>query len=186
MFSKEILAVTKVNWCISQNKWKISFHLKKYIKESFETFHFSAKSYFILYFWTWNSINGLTSVHVNTKCREKFCQLTFARVVELEAKTQWVQSLFHIAFACGIHPAVQSAISEQQWVTGFHCVWSVAGWLIVDGNLSLSRPILSVTYGTPQGTPTVQSQIMMIPIKFGNINSTSLESRSWLWKIYST
>ena len=25
---------------------------------------------------------------------------------------------------------------------------------------------------------------MMIPIKFGDINSTSLESRSWLWKIY--
>ena len=31
----------------------------------------------------------------------------------------------------GIHPAVQSAIGEQQWVTGFHCVWSVVGWLIV-------------------------------------------------------
>ena len=30
----------------------------------------------------------------------------------------------------------------------------------------------------------VQSQIMMIPIKLGNINRTSLESRSWLWKIY--
>ena len=40
------------------------------------------------------------------------------------------------------------------------------------------------TYGTPQGTPMVQSQIMMIPIKLGNINSTSLESRSWLWQIY--
>ena len=25
-------------------------------------------------------------------------------------------------FACGIHPAVQSAIPEHQWVTGFHCV----------------------------------------------------------------
>ena len=25
-------------------------------------------------------------------------------------------------FACGIHPAVQSVIGEQQWVTGFHCV----------------------------------------------------------------
>ena len=43
---------------------------------------------------------------------------------------------------------------------------------------------LTLTYGTPQGTPMVQLQIMMIPIKFGNINSTSLESRSWLWKIY--
>ena len=31
------------------------------------------------------------------KCNaEKFCQLTFARVVELEAKTQWVQSLFYL------------------------------------------------------------------------------------------
>ena len=29
------------------------------------------------------------------------------------------------------HPAAQSDISEQQWVTGFHCVWSVVGWLIV-------------------------------------------------------
>ena len=28
-----------------------------------------------------------------------------------------------------------------------------------------------------------KSQIMMIPIKIGNINSISLESRSWLWKI---
>ena len=28
-------------------------------------------------------------------------------------------------------PAVQSAIGEQQWVTWFHCVWSVVGWLIV-------------------------------------------------------
>ena len=34
-------------------------------------------------------------------------------------------------FACEIHPAAQSAIGEQQLVTGFHCVWSVAGWLIV-------------------------------------------------------
>ena len=25
-------------------------------------------------------------------------------------------------FACGIHPAVKSAIIEQQWVTGFHCI----------------------------------------------------------------
>ena len=25
-------------------------------------------------------------------------------------------------FACGIHPAVQIAIGEQQWVTGFHCM----------------------------------------------------------------
>ena len=25
-------------------------------------------------------------------------------------------------FACGIHPAAQSAIGKQQWVTGFHCV----------------------------------------------------------------
>ena len=43
-------------------------------------------------------------------------------------------------FACGIHPAVQSAIGEQQWVTGFHCVRSVVGWLIVCqlGILSLS------------------------------------------------
>ena len=30
----------------------------------------------------------------------------------------------------------------------------------------------------------VQLQIMMIPIKLGNINSTFLESRSWLRKIY--
>ena len=43
-------------------------------------------------------------------------------------------------FACGIHPAVQSAIGKQQWVTGFHCVCSVVGWLIVYrlGILSLS------------------------------------------------
>ena len=64
----------------------------KNIKESCQTLHFSGLS------WTWNSVNGLTSVHVNTKCREKFCQLTFARVVELEAKTQWVQRIFYIAF----------------------------------------------------------------------------------------
>ena len=25
-------------------------------------------------------------------------------------------------FACGIHPAVQIAIGEQQWVTRFHCM----------------------------------------------------------------
>ena len=31
-------------------------------------------------------------------------------------------------FACGIHPAAQSAIGKQQWVNGFHCVWSVVGW----------------------------------------------------------
>ena len=30
------------------------------------------------------------------------------------------------------HPAAQSDISEQQLVTGFHCVWSVVGWLILD------------------------------------------------------
>jgi hypothetical protein len=34
-------------------------------------------------------------------------------------------------FACRIHPAAPSAIDEQQWVTGFHCVCSVVGWLIV-------------------------------------------------------
>jgi hypothetical protein len=28
-------------------------------------------------------------------------------------------------FACGIHLAAQSAIGEQQWVTGFHCVCEV-------------------------------------------------------------
>ena len=58
----------------------------------FEPLHFSGL------FWTWNSVNDLTSVHVNTKCREKFCQLTFARVVELEAKKQWVQKILYIAF----------------------------------------------------------------------------------------
>ena len=34
-------------------------------------------------------------------------------------------------FACGIHPAAQSAISEQQWETRFHFVWSVVVQLIV-------------------------------------------------------
>ena len=34
-------------------------------------------------------------------------------------------------FACGIHPAAQSAISKQQWETGFHFVWSVVVQLIV-------------------------------------------------------
>ena len=92
MFSKEISVVLKMK--CKHNKWKISIHFKK-SKESFETLHFSAKFHLILYFWTWNAINGFTSVHVNTKCREKFCQLTFGRVVELEAKTQWVQSLFY-------------------------------------------------------------------------------------------
>ena len=78
-----------------------------------------------------------------------------------------------------------------QRVAGFHCVWSVVGWLIVPRWQSISiqanivRPSVNkVTYGSPQGTPMVQSQIMMIPIKLGNINSTSLESRSWLRKIY--
>ena len=28
-------------------------------------------------------------------------------------------------FACGIHPAAQIAIGEQQWVTGFHCACEV-------------------------------------------------------------
>ena len=43
-------------------------------------------------------------------------------------------------FVSGLHPAAQSDIGEQQWVTGIHCVWSVAGWLIVYqfGILSLS------------------------------------------------
>ena len=30
-----------------------------------------------------------------------------------------------VNFACRIHPAAQSNISEQQWVTGFHCVCEV-------------------------------------------------------------
>ena len=57
-------------------------------------------------------------------------------------------------------------------------------------NLSLSRPILSdhlsikSPTGHPKGHPWCKSQIMMIPIKFGNINSTSLESRSWLWNFF--
>ena len=43
-------------------------------------------------------------------------------------------------FACRIHPAAQSAIGEQQWVTVSLWVWSVVGWLIVYqlGILSLS------------------------------------------------
>ena len=58
-------------------------------------------------------------------------------------------------------------------------------WLIVPRWQSISiQANKKVTYGTPQGTPMVQLQIMMIPIKLGNINSTSLESRSWLWQIY--
>ena len=42
----------------------------------------------------------------------------------------------YVNFASKIHSAGQSDIGEQQWVTGFHCVWSVVGWLIVyqDGN----------------------------------------------------
>ena len=39
-----------------------------------------------------------------------------------------------------------SDIGKQQWITGFHCVWSVVGWLIVcipRWQLSLSRPIQS-------------------------------------------
>ena len=32
--------------------------------------------------------------------------------------------------ACGRHLAVQSAIVEQQWETGVHCMWSVVEWLI--------------------------------------------------------
>ena len=43
---------------------------------------------------------------------------------------------------CGIQPAVQSTIGEQQWVTGFNCVCvcSFVGWLIEYqlGILSLS------------------------------------------------
>ena len=39
--------------------------------------------------------------------------------------------LSDVNFACRIHPAAQSDIGKQQWVTGFHCVWSVVGWLIV-------------------------------------------------------
>ena len=76
---------------LSQHNGKF-YSVSKNIKATFEPLHFSGL------FWTWNSVNGLTSVHVNTKCREKFCQLTFARVVELEAKTQWVQRIFYIAF----------------------------------------------------------------------------------------
>ena len=43
-------------------------------------------------------------------------------------------------FVCGLHLTVQSAIGKQQWVTGFHCMWSVVGSLIVHqfGILSLS------------------------------------------------
>ena len=43
----------------------------------------------------------------------------------------------YLIFACRIHPAAQSAIGKQQWVTGFHCVCEV---LIVYqlGILSLS------------------------------------------------
>ena len=60
-------------------------------------------------------------------------------------------------FACGIHPAAQIAIGEQQWVTGFHCVWSVAGWLIAPRWQSISiqanivRP--SVNKKSPTGHP---------------------------------
>ena len=30
-----------------------------------------------------------------------------------------------VKFACRIHPAAQSDIGKQQWVTGFHCVCEV-------------------------------------------------------------
>ena len=46
-----------------------------------------------------------------------------------------------VNFACKIHPAVQSYISKQQWVTGFHCVWMVDSGL--RWRLSLSGPIQS-------------------------------------------
>ena len=51
-------------------------------------------------------------------------------------------------------------------------------WQSISIQANIVRPFFNkVTYGTPQGTPMVQLQIMMIPIKLGNINSTSLESR---------
>ena len=82
---------------------------------------------------------------------------------------------------CRIHPAAQSEICEQQWITGFHdelslCVKccrmvdSVPRW-----QLSLSGPI--------------QSDHLLIAVcddtafGAGKILSTFLESRSWIWKI---
>ena len=47
----------------------------------------------------------------------------------------------------GIMALWQSDIGKQQWVTGFHCVCSVVGWLIVYqlGTLSLSYSQYSQT-----------------------------------------
>ena len=41
------------------------------------------------------------------------------------------QVLKNVNFAYRIHPAAQSDIGKQQWVTGFHCVWSIVVWLLV-------------------------------------------------------
>ena len=43
-----------------------------------------------------------------------------------------------INFASWIHPAAQSDIGKQQWVTGIHCVRSVAGLLIAPRWQSIS------------------------------------------------
>ena len=44
----------------------------------------------------------------------------------------WGQEVLRdVNFVCRTHPAAQSDIIIQQWVTGSHCVWSVVEWLIV-------------------------------------------------------
>ena len=66
---------------------------------------------------------------------------------------KWQLCLRDTSRSAKYHP-----VGEQQCVTGFHCVWSVAGWLIVPRWQSISiqanivRPSVSkVAYGTPQG-----------------------------------
>ena len=81
-----------------------------------------------------------------------------------------------VNFACRIHPAAQSDIGEQQWVTGLHCVWSVIGWLIVyeDGHY---------LYPGQYSKTICQSQIGWYRLWGRNIlmarRSTFLESRFW-------
>jgi hypothetical protein len=103
-------------------------------------------------------------------------------MVTLGGTQGWLGVVRDVNFACRRHPAAQSDICEQQWVTGFHnelslCVKccrmvdSVPRW-----RLSLSRPIQSDHLSIAECDDTAFGA--------GTLVSTFLESRSWLENYY--
>ena len=80
-----------------------------------------------------------------------------------------------VNFAWRIHPKAQSDISEQQWVTGFQCVWGVVGWLILyqDGNYLYPGQCSQTIRGSQIGWYRLRGENILMARP-----STFLESRS--------